>query len=250
MQEDRMWKLSRTGDYMISEFGDIVNVETGYVLQHKPSKTHGYHMVNVNVSHTGTPMVHRIVYETFVGDIPKGLHINHLDGNKSNNHLSNLEVCTPSQNVQHAYDTGLKEAKRGSENHNAKVTEEEVLAMYELFKLGYSNGYVGKLYGLEPKYVSLIRHGRRWKHLFDEVGVYETNALGLRCELPRAVYIYNKCMTSDLSQDVLGPQLGIDPSQVSRIRTGKTWREFRKHFAIPPTTVDWKIKGKELTIEI
>lgn len=50
---------------------------------------------------------HRVVWAQANGDIPRGLEINHIDGSKTNNALSNLELVTPKQNAEHAIRTGL-----------------------------------------------------------------------------------------------------------------------------------------------
>jgi hypothetical protein len=47
--------------------------------------------------------LHRLIAKTFISDIPKGWHVNHLDNNKLNNELSNLEICTPKDNSIHAH---------------------------------------------------------------------------------------------------------------------------------------------------
>ncbi len=61
--------------------------------------------------------VHRVVWESFVGPISKGLEINHKDLNRSNNSLDNLELVTHRQNLQHAIDhykaQGLLRAVKG-----------------------------------------------------------------------------------------------------------------------------------------
>ena len=45
--------------------------------------------------------VHRVVAQTFIGKIPKGMEINHLDGDKHNNNVNNLEIVTRQQNITH-----------------------------------------------------------------------------------------------------------------------------------------------------
>jgi len=66
------------------------------------------------------PMVHRLVALTHIPNPNNLPQINHIDGNKLNNNVCNLEWCTPSQNVQHAIDTGL--LKIGMPNKDKKLT--------------------------------------------------------------------------------------------------------------------------------
>ena len=55
--------------------------------------------------------MHRLLMETFVPNPDNKAHVNHIDGNKANNNLSNLEWATPAENAQHAYSTGLSSSK-------------------------------------------------------------------------------------------------------------------------------------------
>lgn len=50
--------------------------------------------------------VHQLVAEAFIGPRPEGMHINHKDSDKSNNHATNLEYVTPSENYWHAVEAG------------------------------------------------------------------------------------------------------------------------------------------------
>lgn len=54
-------------------------------------------------------LIHRLVVEAFIGPIPKGMQVNHIDENKKNNCLSNLEIVSPKQNNNH----GTRNARAG-----------------------------------------------------------------------------------------------------------------------------------------
>ena len=82
--------------------------EPGKVL--KPGKTkHGY--LKVELFDSGTPRslyVHRLVAESHIGAIPTGLEVNHINGEKTDNRLANLEVVTHAINTKHAWVMGLR----------------------------------------------------------------------------------------------------------------------------------------------
>ena len=94
--------------------------------------TSGYHTVGIffakgkwgEGTYIKRCLVHRLVAEAFIPNPNNLPQVNHLDGNKLNNTVSNLEWCTISENIQHAYDTGLKTGPwvgcTGKDNHNSK----------------------------------------------------------------------------------------------------------------------------------
>lgn len=165
--EIEIWKPHPISGYLVSNNGRIINPKTNYEL--KPTLGEkGYYKISTSVCRAGH--VHCAVVEAFIGLIPKGMHVNHIDGVKTNNNLANLEIVTPSQNTIHAYAIGLAKGRRGEDNHGSKVTEEEVKLMYKLFELGYNNDYVAEKFNLHSRYVSLLRHGKRWVWLYERVG--------------------------------------------------------------------------------
>jgi len=64
--------------------------------------------------------VHRLVARTFISNFSEDLDVNHIDGDKTNNKLSNLEVITHKENIKHSVKTGLFTASRG----NLKYSDE------------------------------------------------------------------------------------------------------------------------------
>lgn len=100
------------GVYHISTHGNIKsfkqNSTRGRLIT--PSiNSRGYYVVSIEIHGVRkTVLLHRLVAKTFLHN-PKNLPvINHIDGNKLNCHVDNLEWCSHSYNLQHAYDTGLK----------------------------------------------------------------------------------------------------------------------------------------------
>lgn len=99
-------------NYVVSETGIVINTNSGKVL--KPSlNENGYLYVSFWKNNKGYPhSVHRLVAIAY---IPNPLHkpfVNHIDANRSNPHRDNLEWCSQSENIKHAYNIGNKSQKK------------------------------------------------------------------------------------------------------------------------------------------
>lgn len=110
--------------------------------------------------------VGRLVALAFIPNPKKKPWVNHIDGNTKNNHIDNLEWCTPSENMQHAFDTGLKKPTRGEDNPKAKLTEKKVITIRTLFGQGdYKVGELAKMVGVSHQAISDIIKRKKWKHI-------------------------------------------------------------------------------------
>jgi len=104
-----MKKIKDYEDYLIDEYGNIYsNKLNRFITQNISNK--GYHRVTLNQSkYKRQYQLHRLVAESFMSNLENKPQVNHIDGNKSNNHISNLEWVTCSENVIHAVKTGLRD---------------------------------------------------------------------------------------------------------------------------------------------
>jgi len=210
--------------YELSQEGLIFKVNKSGIKKTTKSK-YGYHFI----SYSGkTFFIHRLVWETFVGIIPKGLQINHIDGNKSNNSLSNLELVTPAENIHHAYRMGLKKGYSAESNSMAKLTNDQYLSMIHEIANGATNDEIALKYGLHSRYVSLVRHKKRLKVLWEKYEkdngyIKVENSPGHKSKIPielRVEIIKKLEKSTNIS---LAQELGIDPSVISNVRYRKSW---------------------------
>ena len=125
--KDYKYKLVKNGDNV-----DIVNVNTNKKLKPYISKV-GYPMVTLSSNDNKRKKfyVHRLIAEYFIPKVEGKTFINHKDGNKTNNKLSNLEWVTQSENIKHAYDTNLRD-----KHNTSKFTDKDlkdILYKYIMF---------------------------------------------------------------------------------------------------------------------
>lgn len=147
------WKtLNENNNYEINILGEIRRKETKHIL--KPAKIkNGY--LTVVLTKDGkckTYLLHRLVASNFIKNINGYKEINHIDGNKLNNNVDNLEWCTRKHNISEAYRLGLRKKIYNKENKNSKKvkqinlkTKEEIIwdSISEAArKKGYSTGSI------------------------------------------------------------------------------------------------------------
>jgi hypothetical protein len=103
--------------------------------------------------------VHRLVLETFFPETQPS--INHKDGNKANNNINNLEWCSVSYNVIHAYDNGLHPI--GEQHYKAKLKNEDVTIIKNLLFDGSRHSTIARKFNVSISTIQDILKGRSWK---------------------------------------------------------------------------------------
>lgn len=109
---------------------------------------------------------HREVAICFVNNPDNKAQVNHIDGDKTNNHHLNLEWVTHSENTQHAYKTGLNVAPKGEQCTQSVLTEELILQIrreFIPFDREFGLRALGRKYGFKHNTMSEALHGVNWK---------------------------------------------------------------------------------------
>jgi len=109
-------------------------------------------------------LVHRLVAKSFIKNPDNLQFVNHIDCNPSNNHVSNLEWCTASQNAKHAFDKGLISPPKqyGENNSQAKIDKARVLEIRSRYEQLKNCSAVAREFGYSAKYVNEIINRKRW----------------------------------------------------------------------------------------
>ena len=137
---------------MISKNGYLKRIKTNRIF--KPCVTkNGYYQVAIPINgKQKTVYIHRLVANNFIANPNNYNEINHIDGNKLNNNVSNLEWCTRNHNIKEAYRLNLLEVPKGEKHWSSKKVLQYNLYTGEITRwnsmmdikreLGYSTGAI------------------------------------------------------------------------------------------------------------
>jgi hypothetical protein len=118
----------------------------------------------VGIGHRISRRVHVLVAEAFIGAKPYKMDVNHIDGNKQNNRVDNLEYLSRSDNHRHAFKLGLAKSPftgvHGDAHRNTKISDADVKLLREQFSNGVSRRALATQYGISYYTVWDITTGR------------------------------------------------------------------------------------------
>jgi len=158
------------GVYSVSDQGRVrrdlarTNTKAGRIL--RAALRNGYPFVDLSVNgKTRAWSVHQLVALAFLGPPPPGKAVNHVNADREDPRLVNLEYATQSENVLHAYRLGLRCCK-GEGNGQAKLTREQVISIRRkaLWKRGEITATARRL-GVNPSTVRGVITRRIWPHV-------------------------------------------------------------------------------------
>lgn len=156
-EKQEIWrKIDDYPNYEVSSLGRVRNIETGLILS---GTKNNYIQICLRKEGTRNILdVHRIVAKTFIQNPENKPCVNHIDGNKHNNRVDNLEWVTYSENTRHAFRTGLIQI---TNNHISNRIKQKVLCV-ETGQVFESLNQVAKYLGVNSGSIhQAIR--KRWR---------------------------------------------------------------------------------------
>lgn len=157
--------------YSISNYGRIKRIKVvagcraGRILKLSRS-TNGYSHIMLSSGSRESQKCHRVhslVAGTFLGDRPIGYQVNHIDANKLNNSLFNLEYVTPKKNREHAKALGLY--PKGEEVSLSHFTVFDVIEIRRLYTTGLYQYQIAEMFQCSQSTVGRIVRRQVWSHI-------------------------------------------------------------------------------------
>lgn len=152
--------------YFVSDDGKVYSDK--YKIRRELSQrrnSRGY--LYVNLCKNGkykSVCVHRLVANAFLVKAVNKREVNHIDGDKSNNNVSNLEWVDRAGNMQHAFKRGLNVANKHEQHYASKLTEQDVKIIRDRYEKGEKIISISKSFPkVSYECVKLVCAGRSWK---------------------------------------------------------------------------------------
>lgn len=174
---DEIWKkIKNFEDYEVSNLGRIRSLKRSkQKIMSLKFDTKKYNIIGLCMNgKLSTKKVHRLVAEAFISNPKNKATVNHIDGNKTNNKVDNLEWLTNEENMAHAAKLGLKKQKKGLESKQMKLSLEDILNIRDLYestqgkpyKERYSYSKLAKKYNVDATTImNIIKKQKYYKFI-------------------------------------------------------------------------------------
>ena len=147
--------------YQVSEDG-VITSPHGRILSHQIDYK-GYHRVVLQAGrkHRIQTGVHRLVALCHIPNPENKPEVNHIDGDKDNNHVSNLQWATTAENVEHSVRLGLAQHPTGFAARRARLTPELIADIHRMLGEGVKQTEIARITGISQATISQVKRGVR-----------------------------------------------------------------------------------------
>lgn len=218
------------GFYIISEDGeDIISLRTQKRMAITLDKD-GYKRINLTNGNDHRRRGYRVaalVQMAFNGMPPSDMAdptVDHIDGNKRNDHYSNLRWLERGTNS-----SMRKNTPKGERNGSAILSQKEVVEICMLLNSGFSLNDIAKMYNVERSTISNIRRGKAWLHITEYFGI-----VNLKEREKEILYVFNReyveerMKSENITIKEMADQYGCGYDRMSAVIKGKRSRRIHK----------------------
>ena len=152
------------GRYTISNLGIVRSLLTGKIMKPYITKF-GYARVNLRIAHSRdykSYFIHRLVASAFLDNKNNLAEVNHIDCNRLNNRVDNLEWMSKQDNIKYSFTHG-NASNKGLRNPNAKLNLDDIEAIKSLSKTNRFYGtQIAKMFNVSASTINKILNGEIW----------------------------------------------------------------------------------------
>jgi hypothetical protein len=167
---EEIWKETNIPGYFVSNLGGFRG-RSGKPIKQQIHKNGYYVYAMYPEGRKGgckCIKIHRLIAETFIPNPENKPFVNHIDGNKLNNKVENLEWCTSQENTIHAYKHGLIKILSGEDNPNSKLTADDVKWIREHYvprSREFGTRALGRKFGVDHSNIIEVLKGKSYKNV-------------------------------------------------------------------------------------
>ena len=165
---EEIWKdiEGYEGYYQVSNLGRIKSLKRPRIMKSHLNEATGY--IGQNLSNGQIKkycLVHRLVAKAFIPNPENKNQINHKNGDKTDNNVTNLEWATQSENMKHSYKELNRPIRYDILKKDAKLTEDQVREIKEHLNNSVTHTKLAEMYCVSRQLITSINLGKAWKHI-------------------------------------------------------------------------------------
>ena len=238
------------GYYQVSNYGNVKSLDR--VVKEKTGKTQalksrvlkprinpsGYCYVELSKNGSkATFAIHQLVAQAFLNNPENKPIVNHINGVKTDNNVSNLEWATYSENLSHAYSTGLRTSVSskavGEKNYRRKLKSVQVIEIKRLLAEGnLTYKEIAKKYGVSRSTIGSINSNRYWSHITvnnakcsKKSTTRNSGSKNNFSKLDESLVLRIKlALNCGVAVKLLASQYGVASTTIYEIKRGATWQ--------------------------
>ena len=219
--------------YLISSYGRVISINYHSkpgcikVMKQRFDKN-GYCIIGLNFNGINkTLKVHRLVAKAFIPNPYNKKEVNHKDGCKYNNHITNLEWVTTKENLIHAREHNLIKPMLSEDTWSCIYSKDQIISVCELLQKNIPIKEISKITGVKTYTISHIHNHTRWKNLSN---LYDFSNFHNGRDINKIHKICELIEEGQYNQTEIANMMNVDIRFVNHILTRRRYKDISKNY--------------------